>query len=78
MLRLGVLTGGSPCKRRPYVVTDVPICPEQSQFGSFFGGPCRQGPVQVPSLDLQWSCGLSVNGQFTCSGNHLISRTVSS
>eukprot|EP00884_Botryococcus_braunii_P011468 jgi/Botrbrau1/20321/Bobra.0006s0004.1 len=52
-----------------YVSYNRGQCSVSSQFGTFFGGSCRQGPVQVPTFDLQWSCGLSVNGVFTCSGS---------
>ena len=46
----------------------------QSQFGNFFGGACRQGAVQLPSTAVQWTCGLAVNGVFSCSGVRFCTR----
>ena len=35
----------------------------QSQF---FGSPCNQGPVSIPSTGVQWTCGIRLDGTFNC------------
>ncbi|DBA75823.1 hypothetical protein WJX77_011596 [Trebouxia sp. C0004] len=41
------------------------VCTIPSPFG--FGGPCaQQTAVAIPTINPQWSCGLVVNGNFTC------------
>ncbi|KAK9915704.1 hypothetical protein WJX75_002879 [Coccomyxa subellipsoidea] len=41
-------------------------CNLQSQF---FGSPCNQGPVTIPSSGVEWTCGLRLQGTFNCSLN---------
>jgi len=44
--------------------------PVQSPFG--FGGPCaQQTAVAIPTINPQWSCGLVVNGNFTCTQSEI-------
>lgn len=38
-------------------------------MGNMFGNACQQvNRIQVPDLDLKWSCGMQVEGRFTCAG----------
>ena len=42
------------------------------QFGnmaSMFGGGCQKvDQIRIPDADIKWSCGLEVQGKFTCTG----------
>ncbi|EIE26113.1 hypothetical protein COCSUDRAFT_61109 [Coccomyxa subellipsoidea C-169] len=35
----------------------------------FFGSPCNQGPVTIPSTGVEWTCGMRLQGTFNCSYN---------
>lgn len=42
-------------------------------IGNMFGSACQQvSSVQIPHLDLKWSCGMTVEGKFTCAGSSSI------
>lgn len=39
--------------------------------GGMFGNACQQvSNVHLPHFDLKWSCGIEVEGRFTCQGKH--------
>lgn len=42
------------------------------QFGnmaSIFGGGCQKvDQIKIPDAQIRWSCGLEVQGKFTCTG----------
>ncbi|BDA44399.1 hypothetical protein COCOBI_05-5830 [Coccomyxa sp. Obi] len=41
-------------------------CNVQSQF---FGSPCNQGSVSIPTTGVQWTCGIRLDGTFNCTYN---------